>query len=151
IRFCPVPLPGDALMVVQPNPLVPGFLGSLLLLALPLPALAADWPVARGPSREPNPYHYDPAQWKKIPRKYPEDGPACILYSGTTHLVEADGTVETVYHQIIRLNNRKGITDLGEFQTILYEPSFQKLTLNEARVLKANGKAVPVGPEFVQL
>ena len=77
--------------------------------------------------------------------------PACILYSGTTHLVEADGTVETISHEITRLNGRKGIEKLGEYRNIAYDPTFQKLVLNEARVLKADGRIVPIEPKHVQL
>src|SRR5207302_1671811 len=77
--------------------------------------------------------------------------PACILYSGTTHLVESDGTIETVTHEITRLNGRKGIDKLGEYHNITYAPPYQKLTLNVARVLKANGAAVPIEAKHVQL
>src|SRR5690349_6967487 len=37
---------------------------ALACLLLARPAPAADWPVARGPSREPAPFRYDPALWK---------------------------------------------------------------------------------------
>jgi tetratricopeptide (TPR) repeat protein len=137
-------------MVVQPQSLAPGILCGLFCLVVAPPAAAADWPVPRGPSREPAPYRYDVGRWTKVP-KHLRDGPACILYSGTTHLVENDGTVETVYHQVIRLNNRQGVSELCDYLRITYDPSYQKLTLNEARVLKADGKEEPVGREFVEL
>src|SRR5271163_1325074 len=90
-------------------------------------APAADsWPVPRGASREPNPYRYDPKQWKSVPKEYLEDSAACVLYSCTTNLVDADGTVETISHEITRLNGRKGIEKLGEFRGMTYDPSYQK-------------------------
>jgi tetratricopeptide (TPR) repeat protein/transglutaminase-like putative cysteine protease len=114
-------------------------------------ARAADWPVPRGPSREPLPYHYDPAQWKKVPHDFLDDAPACVLYSGSTYLVEPDGTTETIVHEITRFNSRKGIDKLGEYHNITYDPSYQKLTLNEARIHKPDGRSVPLDPRTAQL
>ena len=36
------------------------------------PAVAdpIEWPVARGPSNEPQPYVYDPNVWKNVPRPF---------------------------------------------------------------------------------
>src|SRR5438034_5502603 len=79
---------------------------------------AADWPVPRGSSHEPVPYRYHGNQWKKVPKAFLEDAPACILYSGNTYLIETDGTVETIVHEITRLNSRKGIEKLGEYRNI---------------------------------
>jgi tetratricopeptide (TPR) repeat protein/transglutaminase-like putative cysteine protease len=115
------------------------------------PVRADDWPVTWGPSREPEPYRYDPGCWKYVPRAFLEDASACILYSGTTHLVERDGTIETITHELTRLNGRKGIDKLGEYHTITYSPAFQKLTLNVAQVLKANGQVVPIEARHLQL
>src|SRR5262249_42205388 len=122
------------------------------LLATAAPALgAADWPVPRGPSREPVPYQYDAAQWKDVPAEYLEDAPACVLYSGVSYLVEADGTTESITHEVTRLNSRKAIQDLGEYRAIFFNPAYEKLTLNAARVIKADGRSVPVEPKHVQL
>src|SRR5262249_55431895 len=74
------------------------------------------WPVPRGPSHEPAPYHYDPGVLKTTPKEFLEDAPACILYSGVTHVVAADGTIETTTHEITRLNSRKSVEKLGEFR-----------------------------------
>jgi tetratricopeptide (TPR) repeat protein len=109
------------------------------------------WPIDRGPAHEPAPFRYDPSQVKVLPRAFLEDAPACTLYSGTTHLLEADGSVETIVHEIIRFNGRKGIDRLGEYRSISYDPAYQKLTLNEARVLKAGGRRVEIEPKHVQL
>jgi tetratricopeptide (TPR) repeat protein/transglutaminase-like putative cysteine protease len=132
--------------------------GSALLVALSLLSFApltraadAAWPVPRGPSHEPAPYRYDPAVWKGVPHDFLDDAPSCTLYSGTTHLVEADGTVETVSHEITRLNSRKAVEKLGEYKSIVYTPSYQKLTLHEACVHKADGRTVFVEPRHVQL
>jgi tetratricopeptide (TPR) repeat protein/transglutaminase-like putative cysteine protease len=126
-----------------------------LLLALPTAAAADEdadkWPVERGPSREPLPYHHDPAVLKKLPKEYLEDYAACTLYYATSHLVEADGTVETITHEVTRLNGRKGVERLGEYRAITYDPAYQKLTLHAARVIKPNGKVVPIEPRHVQL
>lgn len=125
-----------------------------LLLALvlwPLPACAEGWPVPRGPSREPNPYHYDPKKLPAVPAEFLEDAAACVLYAGNTYLVEADGTIETTTHEITRLNGRKGIDKLGEYRNLTYDPSYQKLTLHEARIHKVDGRQVAIQPRHVQL
>ena len=79
---------------------IPLLLGVALLLGPTSRAAAADWPVPRGPSREPEPYRYDATAWKQVPREFLDDAPACTLYAGLNHLVEADGTVETVTHRL---------------------------------------------------
>ena len=112
---------------------------------------ADDWPVPRGPSREPLPYRYDPKVLKTIPKDVLDDSSACVLYSGTSHLIEPDGTVEMISHEITQLNSRKGIEKLGEFRAISFDPTFERLTLNEARILKADGSIVPIEPRHVQL
>jgi tetratricopeptide (TPR) repeat protein/transglutaminase-like putative cysteine protease len=124
---------------------------SFVLLGLQVGLATADGAVPRGPSREPNPYRYDPAAWKSVPRRFLDDAPGCYLYGASTYLVEADGTVERVTHEIIRLNSRKAIDKVGDYRGISYDPSFQKLVLNEARVLKADGRSVPVAVRHLQL
>jgi tetratricopeptide (TPR) repeat protein/transglutaminase-like putative cysteine protease len=120
----------------------------LVCLALPDRILADEWPVARGPSHEPAPYKYNPKQ--SIPKSF-EEATACVLYSGTTYIIEADDTLETITHEVTRLNSRKAIERLGEYRSISFDPSYQKLVLNEARVLKVNGKVVPIEPRHVHL
>jgi tetratricopeptide (TPR) repeat protein len=115
------------------------------------PGAAAEGPVPRGPSHEPVPYRCDPAAWKKVPRSFLDDAPGCYLYAASNYLVEADGTVERITHEIIRLNSRKAIDKVGDYRGISYDPSFQKLVLNEARVLKADGRSVPVEARHLQL
>jgi tetratricopeptide (TPR) repeat protein len=112
---------------------------------------AESWPVPRGPSREPAPYRYDSKVWRAVPKQFREDAPAVILYSGTTHIIEDDGTIETTTHEVTRLNGRKGVEALGEYRNIYFDPDYQKLVLNEARVLKANGTIVAIQPKHVQL
>jgi tetratricopeptide (TPR) repeat protein/transglutaminase-like putative cysteine protease len=127
-----------------------GCLGSLLVVFFgAAPGRAADAaPVARGPSHEPDPYHFSPALLKQVPQEFLEDHPACILYVATTHLVDRDGTVETITHEITRLNGRKGVENLGEYRNITYDPTYQKLTLNEARIIKPDGTIVAVEPQY---
>jgi tetratricopeptide (TPR) repeat protein len=112
---------------------------------------ADDWPVPRGPSREPAPYRYDAKVLETIPKDVLDDSTACVLYSGTTNLIEPDGTVEAISHEITRLNSRKGIEKLGEYRAITYDPTYEKLTLNEARIIKADGKIVLIEAKHVQL
>jgi tetratricopeptide (TPR) repeat protein/transglutaminase-like putative cysteine protease len=119
-----------------------------LFLVLPARGLADDWPVPRGPSHEPNPYKHDAKQ--PLPKSF-DEAAACILYSGSTYLVEEDGTLETITHEVTRLNGRKAIERLGEYRNISYDPSYQKLILHEARVIKPTGKTVPVEPRHVHL
>jgi hypothetical protein len=122
-----------------------------LLLVLHTAARADDWPVPRGPSREPLPYRFDAKIVSSIPKDVLDDAYACVLYAGTTHLIESDGTVETISHEITRLQSRKGVEKLGEYRSITYDPTYEKLTLNEARIIKANGTIVPIQPKHVQL
>jgi tetratricopeptide (TPR) repeat protein len=126
------------------------FLAGALLLWAALPLSAAD-DVPRGPSHEPAPYRCDPAAWKALPKAFVEDGPACILYAGMNRLMEPDGTIEDIIHEVKRLNNRRGVELLGEFRSISYDPSYQKLTLNLARIHKADGRVVEVGPPHTHL
>jgi tetratricopeptide (TPR) repeat protein/transglutaminase-like putative cysteine protease len=124
---------------------------ALFLLSSSAFLRAEDWPIARGASHEPVPYRYHASQWKTVPRDFLEEAPACTLYSGVSYLVEADGTVETITHEITRFNGRKGIEKLGEYRGISYDPSYETLTLNVARVLKADGRAAPIEAKHVQL
>jgi tetratricopeptide (TPR) repeat protein len=125
---------------------------ALVLLGGLVPAARAeDWPVPRGPSHEPEPYRYDARKPPAVPGDFLDDAIACVLYAGNSYLVEADGTLETVTHEVTRLNGRKGIEKLGEYRNVTYDPAFQKLTLNEARIHKAGGGVVEVQPRHVQL
>src|SRR5689334_16149495 len=105
------------------------WLGVLALVVLTCPATAApepkDWPVARGPSHEPAPYHFDAKKPPAIPPEFLDDATACVLYSGTSYTIEADGTVESTFHEVTRLNSRKGIERLGEHRGITWDPGYQ--------------------------
>jgi tetratricopeptide (TPR) repeat protein len=116
-------------------------------LLLPAAVRADEWPVERGPSREPAPYRYDSKA--AIPRAFLDEALACVIYSGTTYIIEDDGTVESISHEVVRLNSRKAIERLGECQDIFYNPVWQKLVLNEARVIKPSGVVVEVEPRHV--
>src|SRR5579884_2383400 len=121
--------PFRRLRMIRPRRPLRVFLAFLLLGGLAAPACAADaWPVPRGPSHEPDPYRFDPAQIKRLPKEFLEDSAACVLYAGNTNLVEADGTIETITHEITRLSGRKGVEKFGETRNIAYDPSYQKLT-----------------------
>jgi tetratricopeptide (TPR) repeat protein/transglutaminase-like putative cysteine protease len=119
----------------------------LMLLALAggrLAAAGAEWPVARGPSREPVPYHFDAKKPPVIPPRFLEDATACVLYAGTNYTIEPDGTVEGIFHEITRLNSRKAIEKLGEHRGITWDPGHQKPTVHEACVHKPDGRKVAV-------
>jgi tetratricopeptide (TPR) repeat protein/transglutaminase-like putative cysteine protease len=125
----------------------------VLLLGCAPSVRSADvpWPVPRGPSHEPAPYRYDPAAWKTVPQDFLDDAPACTLYAAATSLVESDGTVETVSHEVTRFNSRKAVEKLGEYKNIVYSPAYQTLTLHEARVHKPDGRTIDVQARHVQL
>ena len=50
----------------------------------------------------------------RVPREFLDDSAAVLLYAGNNYLVEKDGTLETVTHEVTRLNGRKGVEKLGE-------------------------------------
>jgi tetratricopeptide (TPR) repeat protein len=114
-------------------------------------AEAPRWPVPVGPHDRPAPVRYDPTVWKGVPAEFLDDAAACYLYSGTTQRLEADGTVAMTALELIRLNGRKGIDHFGEYRTIRFVPAYERITLHAARVHKAKGGAVDVGPRNVQL
>ncbi len=141
--------------MLRPQRLVRPFLAFLVLGCTALGGAAVragdKWPVPVGPSHEPDPFHYDAKVWKDVPRDYLDDAAACILHASTSYLVEPDGTVETVVHDVTRLNGRKGIEKLGEYRNLSYDPSYETLTLNTAVIHKADGHDAPIEPRDVQL
>ncbi|MFO0864190.1 MAG: DUF3857 domain-containing protein [Gemmataceae bacterium] len=121
----------------------------LLLAASPFSLQAADWPVPRGPSREPEPFVFDVKKPLEYPKEYLDDFGAVVLYSSTSHRLLDDGTLETTVHEVTRLNGRKAVEDLGEYHYASFMPGWQKFTLHEARIHKANGTKVEVEPNHV--
>src|SRR5262245_31889370 len=117
----------------------------------PTAAAAPACPLAVGPPRSPAPVRHDPAARKDVPAEFLDDTAACFLYSGTTQRLETDGTEETTTQEIIRLNRRKGIDQLGEYRTITFAPAYERVTLHAARVHKKNGGVVEVGPRHLQV
>lgn len=131
---------------------MPSFRYCFLLLLAAAPALHADdFPVPRGPAREPRPYRYDAKVLATAPKVFLEEAPAVTVYVGSSYILEADGTVEHITHEITRFNGRKGIDQYGEYRGISFDPTFEKLTLNEARVIKKDGRSIAVEPRHVQL
>src|SRR5262249_42501444 len=94
------------------------FVVALVILGRQLPAAAEGWPVPRGPSHEPSPYRYDAKKPPVIPKEFLDDAAACVLYASNTHLVEPDGTIEVITHDITRVSGRKGIEKVGEYRNI---------------------------------
>src|SRR5262245_56707497 len=99
-------------MINQPCLRRGGWLALVFVLGF-ASARADDWPVPRAPGREPVPYRFHTKLLTQVPRSFLDDAAACILYSGVNYLIEEDGTLETVTHEITRLNGRKGIENLG--------------------------------------
>ena len=126
-------------------------LALLIGLATSVRAESKDWPVPRGPSREPELIAFDPGVLKNVPADYLQRYPACYLKAATWYFIEPDGTVECTTHEIVRLNNRKGIDQLGEHRNVTYRPDQEHLTLNEARVHKPDGTRIVVEPKHVQV
>jgi tetratricopeptide (TPR) repeat protein/transglutaminase-like putative cysteine protease len=125
-----------------------------IVLAITTTTARADgpaWPVPRGPARGPAPFTYDKSVQKSLPAGFLDDSPACVLFSGTTNHLLADGTVESTTQELIRLNGRKGIDQLGEYKTITYAPSYETVTLHEARIYKAKGGIQSVNASHVHL
>ncbi len=124
----------------------------LIVTALTSSLYAQDaWPVRVAPSREPSPFQYKPDLWKKVPQSFLTDAPACVLYASSVHLVEEDGTIEAITHDVTRVTSRHSIDDLGEYTNISFRPRFEKLTLNLARIHKKKGGIVSVQPRHVHL
>lgn len=97
-------------------------------------------------------YDFDAASIKKAPPEYLTDYPAAFIHASTSYRVEEDGVVECTTHEVIRLNNRKGIDLLGEYRNVTYCPAYEKLTLNEEpRIVKSDGRAVAVEAKNVQM
>ncbi len=138
--------------MVRSHRIVRSLLVVFALCFIAASARGADkWPIPLGPSHEPNPFHYDSALWKNVPKNYLDDAAACSLYSGNTYLVEPDGTIEAIVHDVTRLNGRKGVEKLGEYRNIVYDPAYEALTLNTAVIHKADGHDAAIEARDVQL
>lgn len=125
----------------------------LLLLALLLNlarAQDAPRPVRRAPASIPKAVEYRPALLRDVPLDWWDEYPAVCLYSSLTALVSEDGDVEEIHHSLVKLNNAAAVEEQGECR-FFYEPDFQTITLNEARVHTARGTVVEVRPEHVQV
>lgn len=109
-----------------------------------------EWPVARGPAPMPAAVEFSPRLVDEAPPAMRLDYPACHLYSGTTYLVEPDGTQTSTFHELVRLNHRAAVETHGEWP-LVFQPAFQTLTLHRARVHKPDGAALDVGPAQVRV
>jgi tetratricopeptide (TPR) repeat protein len=131
------------------------FLRPIIVTALALAPSAIrgegqEWPVLRAAAKAAL-CSFDPAFCDTLPAGFLDDAPVCVLFSGTTHRLFPDGTVEMTVQELIRLNGRKGIDQMGEYKTITFCPSYEKVTLHEARVHKAKGGVETVTPRHVRL
>lgn len=131
---------------------IAAYLGIMMLGLLGQPAVAEQsWPIPHGPSHEPAPYRYEDHRNDPVPGEFIEDVGACYLYAGSTYLIEPDGTVEIIIHEVVRLNGRKSAAELAEFTAITFDPLFEKATLNAACIHKRDGKKVEIRPRDVHL
>src|SRR5437764_7770074 len=116
----PVPIVPRSGAAMSVRSLRPVFV--VLFVAATARAESPPWPVPRGPARNPAPVTYDPATTKALPAGFLDDAPACVLFSGTTNRLLPDGTTEASTQELIRLNGRKGIDQMGEYKSITYAP-----------------------------
>jgi tetratricopeptide (TPR) repeat protein/transglutaminase-like putative cysteine protease len=123
----------------------------LMLVPASVRGEGQEWPVPRGPAKSAVPCTFDPVICKRLPAAYLDDAAACVLFSGTTHRLLPDGTLETTTQELIRLNGRKGIDQLGEYKSITFTPSYETVTLHEARIHKAKGGTEEVSPRHVRV
>src|SRR5438874_1754662 len=121
----------------------------ILMFAGPIAAAEPRWPVERGPAPIPPPFEYRPEVLRDAPAEYLSDAPACYLYSGTTHTLEADGTLSTTIMEVIRLNSRRGIEQQGQYRSVTFNPAYEKVTLHTARVHKALGTTDEIEPRHL--
>ncbi|HEX4589591.1 MAG TPA: DUF3857 domain-containing protein, partial [Gemmataceae bacterium] len=128
----------------------PLFVACLALCASGVRGEGQEWPVPHSPAKAAL-CKFDPAACKKLPAGFLDDAPACVLFSGTTHHLFPDGTLESTTQELIRLNGRKGIDQLGEYKTITFCPAYETVTLHEARIHKASGGVETVAPKHVRL
>jgi tetratricopeptide (TPR) repeat protein/transglutaminase-like putative cysteine protease len=110
---------------------------------------APHWPVERGPAPIPAPFAYRADALRDAPPEYLRDAPACFVYSGTTHTLEADGTLSTTTMEVVRLNSRRGIDQQGQYRSITFNPAYEKVMLHTARVHKASGAADDIEPRHL--
>lgn len=108
-----------------------------------------EWPIARAPAETKIKYSAD--MLRGVPAEYLQDAAACYLYSGTAHTLERDGTLNATTHELVRLNTRRGIDQMGEYQSITFNPSYEKVVLHNARVHKTNGAITEVAARHVHI
>jgi hypothetical protein len=122
---------------MQPN--VQRWLTSFVIVvaSAPAPAGDRDWPVERGFAKPKVEFRAEMV--RSAPAGYLQDAAACYLYSGTHHTLDRDGTLHAATQELIRLNTRRGIDQMGEFRSIAFNPHYEKVVLHLARVHKAAG------------
>jgi tetratricopeptide (TPR) repeat protein len=142
------PRSGAAMRFRYLRPLI---VACLVLVPASVRGEGQEWPVPHGPAKYAAPCTFDPVLCKRLPAAYLDDASACVLFSGTTHRLLPDGSVETSTQELIRLNGRKGIDQLGEYKSITFTPSYEQVTLHEARVHKAKGGVEVVAARHVRV
>jgi hypothetical protein len=135
--------------------LVKLLLGSALAVSLTAAAAgatgeSAQWPVPRGPSREPDPVVYNAELLAKVPEELLTEHEACYLVGRDVHEVLPDGKVRITHHFIARVNARSALESLGDWP-LWFDASCEQATLNEARIHKPDGRTIEVAPEDVHL
>lgn len=133
------------------QPTVQRLFTTLVFVLCSAPAFAGDrdWPIERG-SAKPK-VTFAPEMSRTAPAQCIQDAAACYLFSGTDHTLESDGTLHTVTQELVRLNTRRGIDLLGEYRSITFCPSYEKVVLHLARVHKAGGAIEEITPRHIHV
>lgn len=112
---------------------------------------ASEWVLKREPSPAWAPLPDNPQDASKVPPEWLDEHGAVYLHNSTRILLATDGTTTTSSTQIIRLLGRKAIATLGDHREIVFDPSFEKCSLNHAFVVGANGGRRELEPRHCQV
>ncbi len=103
-------------------------------------------PIKRGPSTEPDPVQFKWSMLDDVPQEFLTNHEGCYLLMRDVHQLEPDGAVTSTHHFIARANTRNGWRTLGDW-LLWFDPSCEEMTLNAARVHKADGNVIDVADE----
>ncbi len=110
----------------------------------------AEAPVARGPASDPDAVAFDRAMLEELPESFVHDHDGCYLLVRDAYVLAGDGSVQTTHHYLARINNRNGLDAMGEWP-LWYDQTFESITLNAARVHKADGRVIDADDEDIHV
>jgi len=105
----------------------------------PIEAKSA-WAIKRGTAPDWAPLPEINLVAGKVPTEWLEEHGAIFLHNATRLRLATDGSITINSTQIIRLLGRKAIATLGDHKEILFDPSYQSCTLNNAFVVAPDGQ-----------